>query len=787
MKNLRECIGKELLFFDGAMGTMLQSAGLPAGALPERWNLDNPQAVLDVHRRYVEAGCRILKTNTFGANGLKFPDVEAVVTAGVSLARQAAGDRAWVALDIGPTGRLLEPLGDLGFEEACALFREVAAAGERAGADCILIETMSDTYELKAAVLAAKEAASLPVFATLMFDERGRLLTGGDIPAAVALLEGLGVDALGFNCGMGPEQMRALLPELLAVTSLPVIVNPNAGLPRTEGERTVYDVGPDDFAAAVRELAGMGAWLVGGCCGTTPAHLAAMVRACQGVTPPPVTAKVRTVVSSYARAVEIGGAPVIVGERINPTGKSRFKQALREGDMDYILEEGLAQQESGAHILDVNVGLPEIDEAACMEQVVRELQGVTKLPLQIDTADGQALERALRIYNGKPLINSVSGKRESMELVFPLVKRYGGVVVALTLDEEGIPETAEGRLAIARLILDEAARYGIRREDILIDALTMTVSAGQDAALVTLDTVRRVREELHVGTILGVSNVSFGLPQRENVNAVFYTMALQAGLSAAILNPKSEAMMKAYFSFCALTAQDPQCAAYIARYGAAPAPAAPAAPAQQAPGLREAIVRGLREQAYAAAQEVVKEQAPLEVINGELVPALDTVGQGFEKGTLFLPQLLMSAEAAKAAFEAIRVHMDAAGQRPEKKDKIILATVKGDIHDIGKNIVRVLLENYGYDVIDLGKDVPPERVAAAAREQGVRLVGLSALMTTTVGSMEQTIRLLRTEVPGCKVMVGGAVLTQEYADQIGADYYSKDAMVSVHIAQSLFG
>ena len=794
--------GKRLVFFDGAMGTMLQQAGLKGGELPELWNLEKPEVVEGIHRRYREAGCDILKTNTFGANRFKLADtghtVEEIVCRAVELARRGAGKDGLVALDIGPTGKLLQPLGDLAFEDAYQAFREMAQAGEKAGADCILIETFSDTYEVKAAVLAAKESTSLPVIATMIFDGRGKLLTGGDIPAAAALLEGLGVDALGFNCGAGPEQMKALMPQLLGCCALPVVVNPNAGLPRSEDGQTVFDVEPAAFAASMRELAGMGLWAAGGCCGTTPAHLAAMIDACRGL---PLTRREdsgKTLVSSYAHAVEIGSAePVIIGERINPTGKSRFKQALREGDMDYILREGIAQQKNGAHILDVNVGLPEIDEPALMEQVVCRLQGVADLPLQIDTSDPQAMERALRAYNGKPLINSVNGKAESMRTVFPLAKKYGGVVVCLTLDEDGIPETAQGRLAVARKIVETAAQYGIAKKDLLVDVLTMTVSTGQDAAKVTLEALRLVRQELGVHTVLGVSNVSFGLPQREVVNAAFYTLALHSGLDAAILNPNSAGMMNAYATYRALMGLDVGCAAYIERMAALPA-SVPAAVAAEKPaagektpagdtGLREAVRRGLKERAAASAAEELGRKEPMAVIEEELMPALDEVGKAFEAGTLFLPQLLMSAEAAKAAFEVLREHMSRTGGRPEKKQKVILATVKDDIHDIGKNIVKVLMENYGYDVIDLGKDVDPQVVADTAVEQDVRLVGLSALMTTTVSSMAQTIDLLRRVKPECRVVVGGAVMTQAYADQIGADCYSPDAMATVHYAQRLFG
>lgn len=793
--------GKRLVFFDGAMGTMLQQAGLKGGELPELWNLQRPEVVEDIHRQYVQAGCDILKSNTFGANRFKLADtghtVEAIVERAIALARRAAGEKALVALDIGPTGKLLQPLGDLAFEDAYAAFREMAVAGERAGADCVLIETFSDTHEVKAAVLAAKENTALPVIVTMIFDERGKLLTGGDIPAAAALLEGLGVDAVGFNCGAGPEQMKALLPTLLECCALPVVVDPNAGLPRSEDGRTVFDVDPATFAASMRELAGMGLWGAGGCCGTTPAHLAAMTAACRDL---PLISRPdhgRTVVSSYAQSVEIGGEqPIIIGERINPTGKPRFKQALRDGDMDYILREGIAQQKNGAHILDVNVGLPEIDEPVMMEQVVCRLQEVSDLPLQLDTSDPQAMERALRRYNGKPLINSVSGKAESMHTVFPLAKKYGGVVVCLTLDEDGIPETAQGRLAVARKIVQTAESYGIKKKDLLVDVLTMTVSTGGDAAKTTLEALRLVKRELGVRTVLGVSNVSFGLPQRETVNAGFYTLALYSGLDAAIMNPNSVGMMNAYATYRALMGLDTGCAAYIERMAALPAAAPAATPAAEAPkaqpaendtDLREAVRRGLRERAATAAAGALAEREPMALIEAELMPALDEVGRAFEAGTLFLPQLLMSAEAAKAAFEVLREHMSRSGQRPEKKQRVILATVKGDIHDIGKNIVRVLMENYGYDVIDLGKDVDPQVIADTAVAQDVRLVGLSALMTTTVSSMAETIALLRRVKPETRVVVGGAVMTQAYADQIGADRYSSDAMATVHYAQELFG
>ena len=787
--NITERLGKEWLFFDGGMGTILQERGLAAGELPEIWNITHPDEILSIHRAYLDAGSNIINTNTFGANALKYPEnlreiVETAVAHAKEARRQSGREDAYIALDIGPTGRLLQPMGDLPFEQAVELFGEVVRIGAAAGADLVLIETMSDSYELKAAVLAAKENCSLPVLATVIFDENGKLLTGGTVDSVVALLEGLRVDALGVNCGLGPKQMLPIVQQLVKVSSLPVIVNPNAGLPRSENGRTVYDISADEFASLMAEIADLGVQALGGCCGTTPEHIHKMIEICKSRPFVPVAPKHRTVVSSFSQAVEIGKKPVIIGERINPTGKSKFKAALREGNIEYILSEGLTQEDSGAHILDVNVGLPEIDEPAMMAQVVTRLQSVLALPLQIDTSNTEAMERGMRLYNGKPMINSVSGKRESMEAIFPLVKKYGGVVVGLTLDENGIPDTAEGRVQIAKKIYETASAYGIAHEDIVIDGLAMTISSDSSSALVTLETLRRVRDELGGNTILGVSNISFGLPQREIINANFFTMALQSGLSCAIINPNAEAMMRSYRAFLALTDQDEQCAGYIAAYGSQPAAAPQAAP-DSAMSLAESIERGLRERAAEAARTALQTVPPLELVNAELIPALDRVGKGFEAGTVFLPQLLMSAEAAKAAFEIVKDAMRGAPQ--ETRGKIILATVKGDIHDIGKNIVKVLLENYGYQVLDLGKDVAPEVIVDTAVRENVPLVGLSALMTTTVVSMEQTIRLLREKKPNTKVVVGGAVLTQEYADSIGADCYARDAMATVYYADSIFG
>lgn len=806
MTELMEEIRKRIVFFDGGTGSLLQANGLKPGELPETWNILHPEIVTKLHYDYLEAGADIVKTNTFGANGLKFNDaseygLDEIVAAAMENAKKAvskAGDKGYIALDIGPTGKLLKPLGDLGFEEAYRLFSDVVAIGAREGADLVLIETMSDSYEVKAAVLAAKENCNLPVFATMIFDSKGKLLTGGTVESTVALLEGLGVDALGINCGLGPVQMKGILADIMKAASVPVIVNPNAGLPRSEGGRTVYDIDADEFAGTMREIVEMGACVVGGCCGTTPEHIRKTIALCKDQPARMPEKKNRTVISSYAQAVEIDKNPVLIGERINPTGKSKFKQALRDHNLEYILREGVAQQDNGAHVLDVNVGLPEIDEAAMMEEVVMELQSIIDLPLQIDTSNIQAMERALRVYNGKPLINSVNGKQEVMEAVFPLVKRYGGVVVALALDEDGIPETADGRLKVAEKIYAKASEYGIERKDIVIDALCMTVSSDSRGAITTLETVRRVRDELGGKTILGVSNISFGLPQREIVNAAFFTMALQNGLNAAIINPNSEAMMRSYYSFRVLADLDPQCSEYISVYSGQVATLgqtvrqgggsgkADGSGSAISASLAESIERGLKESAHQAVTELLKTLEPLVIINEEMIPALDRVGKGFEKGTVFLPQLLMSAEAAKAAFEVIKEQLAKSGREEEKKGKIILATVKGDIHDIGKNIVKVLLENYGYDVIDLGKDVPPELVVETAVEQAVKLVGLSALMTTTVPSMEETIRQLQKAAPGTKVMVGGAVLTEDYAKTIGADRYCRDAMASVNYAESVF-
>ena len=776
--------GKEWIYFDGGLGTMLQERGLQGGEYPETWNLTHPEELIAIHKAYLEAGCHVINANTFGANGLKFDNVEEIITAGIQLAKEAkkqAGRMdAYVALDIGPTGKLLEPMGDLPFEKAVSYFAQMVKAGVKAGADLILIETMSDTYEAKAAVLAAKENSSLPVIVTMIFDENQRLLTGGSVESAVAMLEGLRVDALGINCGLGPKQMLPVVKRIREVSSLPIIVNPNAGLPVQVNGKTVYDLKADDFAQAMVKMAQIGVQGLGGCCGTTPEYIQKMIEAIKDIPCKPNTMKEQTWVTSYASAVQIGKKAVVIGERINPTGKKRFQQALRNKEFDYILSQALEQEEAGAQILDVNVGLPDIDEADMMKETVVRLQNVCALPLQIDTGNLEALENALRLYNGKPMVNSVNGKLDSMESVFPLIQKYGAVVVGLCLDESGIPSTSKERLAIAQKIVKKAQEYGIQKKDIVIDGLAMTISSQSDGALVTLDTLQKVKEELNVSTILGVSNISFGLPQREIINSYFLSMALQSGLSCAMINPNNEMMKKAFDASMALMNQDAQCMHYISSYSKQVEEKKSENPEIS---LSFAIQKGIQDRVKEITTSLLETKEPLGIIDEELIPALDLVGKGFEQGTVFLPQLLMSAEAAKASFEVLKEKM--AQNQSLSKGKIILATVQGDIHDIGKNIVKVLLENYGYEVLDLGKDVAPEVIVKTAISEEVKLVGLSALMTTTVKSMEKTIELLHKEKSDTFVVVGGAVLNQEYADQIHADHYAKDAMATVRYAEQI--
>lgn len=795
----KEFLSSNIVRLDGGMGTLLQEKGLTPGEHPELWNLTHPTVITDIHRQYYDSGANVVSTNTFGANCLKFSDIELdeILSAAFRNARAARDTSTnptekFIALDIGPTGKLLRPLGELDFEEAVEIFAKTIRLGVRYGADLIFIETMNDSYETKAAVLAAKENSDLPVLVSNAYGEDGKLMTGATPAAMVAMLEGLGVDGLGTNCSLGPKQLQPVVDELLRYASVPVLCKPNAGLPRDENGRTVFDIDANDFAMEVSEMVKKGVRIYGGCCGTTPAYIAATAALTKDHAPLPVTDKNRTVISSYTHAVSFDEGPILIGERINPTGKKRFKQALLEHDMDYILTEGLRQQEKGVHVLDVNVGIPDIDEPTLLTDVVEELQAVTELPLQIDTSDPVAMEAALRRYNGKAMLNSVNGKKESMEAVFPLAKKYGGLIVALTLDEDGIPTTAEGRFAIAKKILDTAKTYGIAKKDIIFDTLAMTVSADQNAAIATLTALRRIREELGCHTSLGVSNVSFGLPNRDVVNGVFFALALENGLSAAIMNPHSAEMQKTYTTWRMLHGLDENCAGYI---GAADgfgtttvAQATVTATAETGTGLSYAIRKGLGEKAAAETRALLTDKAPLAIVNEEIIPALNEVGKGFEEKTVYLPQLLMSAEAAKSAFGVIKsamVQRETTNTDADQAKTFVIATVKGDIHDIGKNIVKLLLENYGYHVIDLGKDVAPETIVEAVVQLHAPLVGLSALMTTTVPAMEETIRQLRQAAPWCKVVVGGAVLTKEYADKIGADAYAKDAMETVRYAETL--
>lgn len=784
--SFKDLLGKQMLFFDGATGTQLQARGLQAGELPERWNFTHPEIIEAVHKDYLVAGANILKTNTFGANPIKLAetdlDCKATITAAVTIAKKACAGAAdkFVALDLGPTGKLLAPYGDLPFEKAVAAYGEMVRYGVEAGADLILIETMSDTYETKAAILGAKENCDLPVCVTLTFDEDGKLLTGATVEAAALMCEGLGVDAIGFNCGLGPVQVARLVPQMLQATKLPLIVNPNAGLPVQRDGKTCFDITPEEYADLMYALACADApSIMGGCCGTTPAHIAAMITKCKDLQPGGTRELELTAVSSYGKAVHIGDVPVIIGERINPTGKKRLKEALKNQELDYVCRLALEQISSTAHILDVNVGTPGIDETAMLGKAVPALQAITDTPLQIDTSNYEAMEKALRLYNGKPMLNSVNGKEDSLEHVLPLAKKYGAVVVALCLDDSGIPTTAEGRIAIADKIIARAAEYGIESRNIVVDPLAMTISTGADNAAVACEVIRAMKAR-GINTVMGVSNISFGLPGRDAVNSTFFAMAMQAGLSCGIINPQSKAMLDAYYGFCALAGYDEGCQEYVKRYADAPK-AAPISVSDV--NLYDAIVKGLQIDAKKAAAVALADEAPLDVINKYMIPALDFVGDGFEKKTLFLPQLLMSADAAKAAFEVIR---EAVGVAETQSDTVVIATVHGDIHDIGKNIVKVLLENYGYKVLDLGKDVPVADIVKTVQESEAKVVGLSALMTTTVSAMEATINALR-EVSDCKIVVGGAVLTEEYAQSIGAEHYAPNAVSAVTYVNEVFG
>lgn len=884
MKKLSDLLGKQILYLDGGSGSILQGWGLKPGELPETWNYKNPEKIVQLGYNYFAAGSNIIYTNTFGAYKTKFGlDLKKIVQGGVDCAIKARekwlseckaeGKNAqdcFIALDIGPCGKLLKPMGDLDFEDAIDIFRSTIALGLECPVDAIVIETMNDAYETKAAVLAAKEAREacgkdIPILVTNVYDLQCHLLTGANPEAMVAILEGLGVDALGLNCSLGPKEMMEPVRRLVEASSIPVIVKPNAGLPRDVDGKTVFDVGPVDFANTMKEIAELGACILGGCCGTTPEHISELKKAVNGgkeSVPPykPVTYKEKTIVASYTHTVQIGGGavPVLIGERINPTGKKKFKEALRKKDIPYIIHQGLDQEAAGAHVLDVNVGLPEIDEKEMMVKVMTELQGVTNLPLQLDTSSPEVMEAALRRYNGKALVNSVNGKQHIMDEVFPLVKKYGGVVVGLTIDENGIPETTEGRVAIAKKIYENAAKWGIPKKDVIIDSLTMAVSSDINAAKATLETIKIVRDQLGGSSVLGVSNISFGLPNRAFVTSTFFTLAMHNGLGAAIMNPLEHEMMKAWHCYVLLNAQDKDCLKYLefsqkyddkkaadeqktalagvqgainAIYGAFPSSgqvnpalaglkgaaggpstspstglrdhsgtagaviepveitaAASASSEPQAGTLQHAVIHGLKDDAAKYTEQFLSGgMQAVDIIDKHLIPGLDYVGKRFEQKKMYLPQLLMAADAAKSAFAVIKDYLEKTGQKGEPKGTCIVATVHGDIHDIGKNIVKVLLENYDFNVIDLGKDVPPEVVVEACKKDHVELVGLSALMTTTVPAMKATIELLRKECPWAKACVGGAVMTQEYADSIGADFYGKDAMDTVKYAQKVFG
>ncbi len=790
---ITEFLQDNILLTDGGTGTLLQEKGLPLGELPERWNLTHADVIEEMHTAYFDAGSHLVCTNTFGANALKFEEeeLEKIIFAAVENAKKArkrsvGTQPKFIALDIGPTGRMFAPYGDLPFEEGVEIFAKTVRLGVKAGVDVIYIETMGDSLETKAAALAAKENSELPLFVSCAYGTDGKLLTGANPEAMVALLEGLRVDVIGINCSVGPKQMGSVVEKLLQKSSLPVLVKPNAGLPNLKGE---YDLPKEEFAREVAAFAKGGARLVGGCCGTTPAYIKALAAAIKEISPLPVEKKQITCVSSYTHAVEFT-APVLVGERINPTGKKRFQQALKEEDAGYILREGIAQQDNGAHILDVNVGAAGIDEKIELPRYVQALQEIIDLPLQLDTADAEAMAAAMRLYNGKPLVNSVNGKKESMEKIFPLVQKYGGTVIALTLDEEGIPDTVEGRLAIAERIIATAASYGIEKKDILVDPLAMAVSADEGAAIVTLKTVAALTAK-GIKTSLGVSNVSFGLPERGLLNATFFAEALHSGLSAAIVNPNSIELMKTYYAFCALQGIDGRFEKYI-RFATQTLPSLKEEKSSTArinsqmetgnsSPLKGAIIKGLKMEAAAQAKALLEGKEPLKIIDEEIVPALDFVGRAYEEKRAFLPQLLTSADAAKCAFEVLKTYMAEQGFAGESKGKIVVATVRGDIHDIGKNIAAALLSNYGFTVYDLGKDVHPTRIVEAVKKRGATLVGLSALMTTTLPSMQRTVELLKQETPWVKIVVGGAVVTKEYADTLGVAY-ARDGMATVRFA-----
>lgn len=775
---------RNFIILDGGFGTMLQATGVEIGHNPELLNITNPDVIMNIHRQYVESGSDIFYANTFGANSYKLKNsgytVDEVVSAGIANAKTAAAGRALVALDIGPIGQLLEPSGTLTFEEAYEIHKETILAGS--DADVIIIETMTDLYEVKAALLAAKENSDKPVLVTMTYEENMRTFTGVSPECAAAVLEGLGADAIGVNCSLGPVELYPVLEKLCSLTTLPVIAKPNAGLP--DPVTNQFNITPEEFAESAVKLAELGVKIFGGCCGTTPEHIAAVVNALEDAEYTPHDVERKSVVCSAVNCVEIN-QPRLIGERINPTGKKRFKQALAEHDIDYILGQAIEQINAGAEILDVNVGSPEIDEVEMMKSAVKAIQSVCDAPLQLDSTRPDVLEAGLRVYNGKPIVNSVNAEDESLDTILPLVKKYGAAVVGLTLDKDGIPKTAEGRFRLAEKILDKAIEYGIPKEDIFIDCLTLTASAEQEAAMVTLEALSRVKKELGLKTVLGVSNISFGLPNRETITRTFLTMALHSGLDLPIINPNIDTIIGAVRAYRLLACYDKNSAEFISVYGQETAALKAVTADAGIPDVKYAVENGLKADAVKAVKELLKTTEPMDIINNWLIPALDSVGGKFEKGTIFLPQLIMSAEAAQACFEELKTMLSDSGAETVSKGKVVLATVHGDIHDIGKNIVKVLLESYGFTVIDLGKDVPADTVVSAAVEHNAKLVGLSALMTTTLGAMAETIALLNEKCPDCKTVVGGAVLTESYAEKINADFYAKDAKQAVDIAESL--
>lgn len=786
--NLDNIVKNGILLFDGAMGTMLQKAGLGAGELPEVFNMVYPHIIAGIHREYLEAGAEVITTNTFGANEYKLQrsghSVEEVITRAVEIAREAAGEKL-VALDMGPTGKLMEPAGDLSFDEAYRVYARQVKAGAEAGADLILIETISDIYEAKAAVLAARENSSLPVFCTMTFQQNGRTLTGTDPITMVNVLESLGADAIGVNCSLGPREILPIVKEILKYSRVPVMVQPNAGLPRLCGEETVYDITEGEFASYIKDMAQMGAVIFGGCCGTNPSYIKASKEMLKGLKSFKTPGRKRTMISSSSRTVVLGEGVKVVGETINPSGRKGMKDALIKGDMDFILTEAISQKEAGADMLNINVGLPQIDEKEMMMNVIREIQGIVNIPFQIDSTTPEVIEAAVRVYNGRPVINSVNGKEESMRNIFPIVRKYGTCVIGLTLDDRGMPKTAEERVEIAGRIIDTAASYGIPKEDIIIDCLVLTVSTQQAEVMETLKAVSMVKKKYGVNTLLGISNISYGLPHREVLNRNYLAMALTHGLDAPIVNPAAEGIMDTVKSFKVLANQDREAKDYIEKYGTKNLNTG-VKEVRNNKDLKQIIMDGVKEEASQVTGRLLETISPMEIVDSFLIPALDIVGQKYENGDIFLPQLIQSAEAVRCAFEVIKENILKTGGSRISKGRILLATVKGDVHDIGKNIVKILLENYGFEVIDLGKDVQIEMIVETVRNENIELVGLSALMTTTVRSMEDTIKSLKENNLNCKVMVGGAVLNKEYAEKIGADFYAKDASEGVRIAREVF-